>query len=176
MQKLKIIAFLLASVLYFHITAFAQNEGLQVGSSINSLRNSPQGGFFDYSDPQSINIKVSVWGFVKYPGKYIVPEYSNINDLLSYAGGPSDAARLENLRLMRTNNDSSQVIADINYKDVLMDLTSHDVSKSPALHPGDVLLVTGEPRYYFRDYLSMGLSIISAVISVTTLLVVSLKK
>ncbi len=160
----------------FQIYVFAQNEGMQLGSNINSLRNSTQGGYFDYSDPQAINIKVSVWGFVKYPGKYVVPEYSNVNDLISFAGGPSDAARLENLRLMRTNKDSSQEIADVNYKDVLMDLTSHEVSKSPALQPGDVLLVTGEPRYYFKDYLSMGISILSAVISITTLLVVIIKK
>ena len=35
-------------------------------------------GLYDYSDPSSINIKVSVWGFLKYPGKYIVPQYTTL--------------------------------------------------------------------------------------------------
>ena len=172
----KIIVLIISILICGASLILAQNEGVQIGSNPNSLRNNTQGGYFDYSDPQSLNIKVSIWGFVKYPGKYIVPEYSNVNDLLSYAGGPTDAARLENMRLMRFNKDSSQSVIDINYKDVLMDLATSDVTKAPGLEPGDVLLVTGEPRYYFRDYLSMGVSILSAVISITTLLVVIIKK
>ena len=69
------------------ITLFAQDD-LQVGKSIGQFYQN-QGAFFDYSDPESVNIKVSVWGFVKYPGKYIIPHYSNAYDLLSYAGGPN---------------------------------------------------------------------------------------
>ncbi len=37
------------------------------------------GGYYDYSDPESINIKVSVWGFVKYPGRYVIPEQTTVS-------------------------------------------------------------------------------------------------
>ena len=60
----------------FTITTLAQNENLQLGSSLNNKVN--QGGLYDYSDPSAVNIKVSVWGFVRYPGKYIIPIYCNI--------------------------------------------------------------------------------------------------
>jgi protein involved in polysaccharide export with SLBB domain len=95
---------------------------------------------------------------------------------MSYAGGPTDAARLQNLRLMRMNEDSSQTIIDIKYSDLMMDIESKSLKKSPSLQPNDVLLVIGEPRYYFRDYLTMGLSIISVLVSFATLIVVYVRK
>ncbi|NWF90113.1 MAG: SLBB domain-containing protein, partial [Ignavibacteriaceae bacterium] len=45
-------------------------------------------GLYDFSDEGAVNIKVSVWGYVARPGKYIVPDYTTVSDLLSYAGGP----------------------------------------------------------------------------------------
>jgi len=158
------------------ISIFSQNDAVQLGSNLNPMRQQTQGALFDYSDPQAVNIKVAVWGWVKYPGKYIIPSYCNVNDLLSYAGGPTDAAHLENLRLIRTEDDSSQVIINIKYSDFMVDLKSTDLTKTLALKPNDVLLVAGEPRYYFRDYLSMGLSAISVVVSLATLIVVYIRK
>ena len=128
--------------------SFAQNNGMQLGGDLNSLRQPAQGGFYDFSDPQAVNIKVAVWGWVKFPGKYLIPAYCTVNDLLSYSGGPTDAARLENLRLMRMNPDSTQTIINIKYADLMMDLKSNNMIKSPSLQPNDVLLVIGEPRYY----------------------------
>jgi hypothetical protein len=162
-------------LLLFGAKSFAQNDGMQLGSNLNSLRQQTQGGFYDYSDPQAVNIKVAIWGWVKFPGKYIVPAYSSVNDLLSYAGGPTDAAHLEKLRLMRMNEDSSKTIMDINYSDLMMDLESKNLVKTPDLKPDDVLLVSGEPRYYFKDYLSIILSGVSIIVS-TALVIYYLKK
>ena len=94
----------------FQISIFSQNDAVQLGSNLNPMRQPTQGALFDYSDPQAVNIKVAVWGWVKYPGKYIIPSYCNVNDLLSYAGGPTDAAKLENLRLIRTEADFRRLL------------------------------------------------------------------
>ena len=158
------------SALLFSAMAFAQNN-VQLGSSLNQ-RQMTGGGYYDYSDPGAVNIKVAVWGFVRFPGKYIIPENSSVNDLISYAGGPTDAARLEDMRLYRTNSDSSQTLISLNYKDLLFDQKSSATPKIFPLRPGDILLVSGEPRLYFKDYLSIGLSIISTLISIVTLVIV----
>jgi hypothetical protein len=160
----------------FGVKTFAQNNGMQLGGDLNSLKQSPQSGFYDFSDPQAVNIKVAIWGWVKFPGKYIIPSYCTVNDLLSYAGGPTDAARLNNLRLMRMNPDSSQTIINIKYTDLMMDVESESLIKSPFLLPNDVLLAIGEPRYYFRDYFSMGLSVVSVIVSIATLIIVYIRK
>ncbi|HKJ81749.1 MAG TPA: SLBB domain-containing protein [Ignavibacteriaceae bacterium] len=163
-------------LLILSLPAFAQNSDVQIGSSMNQLRIPSAGGFFDYSDPSTVNIKVAVWGFVKYPGKYIIPSYSNVNDLLSYAGGPEDAARLQEMRIIRTNADSSQTIIPLDYKDILFNLNVKNNPQAPLLHAGDVLMVTGEPRLYFKDYLSIGLSVVSTLISIATLVVLVVRK
>lgn len=161
----------LFALLFSSTFLFAQNEGVQIGSSINQ-RYQNAGAYYDYSDPSTVNIKVAVWGFVRYPGKYIIPGYSTVNDLLSYAGGPEDAARLQELRLYRTNEDSSQTIINLNYKDIMFDQNDKSTPKPMLLKPGDILLVSGEPRLYFQNVLSIGLSIISTLISIATLVVI----
>jgi hypothetical protein len=164
-------------VLLFGAKIFAQNDAMQLGSNLNPLRQAPQGGFYDYSDPQAVNIKVAVWGWVRFPGKYIIPAYATVNDLLSFAGGPTDAAHLENLKIMRMNEDSTQTIIKVKYSDMIMMSDESTTSiKSPSLLPNDVLIVAGEPRYYFRDYFSMALSVVSVIVSLATLIVVYARK
>lgn len=161
MKKVFVLLFLIA----FPVIISAQNNDIQMGSGLNKI-GFTQGGFFDCSDPSSVNIKVSVWGFVRYPGKYIIPSYSKINDLISYAGGPTDEARLEEMRIVRTDtNNSKQMIYNLNYKDFLMDPEITIDNSVQSLKAGDVLLVSGSPRFYLRDYIGIVLSIVSVLIS-----------
>jgi len=149
--------------------AKAQTD-IQVGSSLIP-RNQTQGAYYDYSDPEAINIKVSVWGFVKYPGRYLIPSYSNVNDLLSFAGGPTDASELKQMSLIRTLPDSSQSVINLAYNDILFDEKMQVVNRPPQVEAGDILLVPGEPRWYLKDYMSMSLSIFSALISLGILII-----
>lgn len=156
-------------LIFLPVIVYAQNNDIQMGSGLNKITFT-QGGFFDCSDPISVNIKVSVWGFVRYPGKYIIPVYSKINDLISYAGGPTDEARLEEMRIVRTDTaNSKQIIYNLNYKDFLMDPNVDVDSSLQSLKAGDVLLVSGSPRFYLRDYIGTILSIVSVLISFTIL-------
>lgn len=153
----------------FPIICYAQNNDIQMGSGLNKI-GFTQGGLFDFSDPSSLNIKVSVWGFVKFPGKYVIPVYSKINDLISYAGGPTEEARLEEMRIVRFDSSSStQMIYNLNYNDFLMDTKFSVDSSVQSLKAGDILLVSGSPRFYLRDYLGIILSIVSVLISLIIL-------
>ena len=164
--------YLLYILSLFLITAnfvFSQ-EDLQVGTNIDYLRQSP-GAFYDYSDPEAVNIKVSIWGFVKYPGKYIIPYNSNAYDLLSYSGGPEDDANLDELRIFRISKDSVQSFIKLDYNDFLWSENLIYEKVAPQLIAGDILLVPGEDRLYFRDYLSLTLSICSVLISLAILVI-----
>jgi protein involved in polysaccharide export with SLBB domain len=129
---------------------FAQESELQVGSNANQLRQNQ--------------------GFVKYPGKYIIPIESNVYDLLSYAGGPTEDAHMDDLRLFRTTADSSKSLMKFNYNDLLWDENLKNFSNAPTLDAGDILLVPGSQRLYFKDYLQIGLSVFSALISLSILI------
>jgi protein involved in polysaccharide export with SLBB domain len=153
----------------FSVLAFGQNGDIQIGSSMNQLRQS-QGALYDYSDPESVNIRVSVWGFVKFPGKYIIPINSTVNDLLSFSGGPTDDAHLTKLKVIRMAEDSSQMVINLNYEDILWDKEIRFFSNNQQITAGDILVVPGEQRLYFRDYLSLSLSVVSTLISLSILI------
>jgi hypothetical protein len=149
----------------------AQIKDFELGAEIGRF-NSNQSGYFNFSDPEAVNIKVSVWGFVKYPGRYTVPIYTTVTDLLSYAGGPMDASDLTDLRLYRVDEDSTQALIKFNYNDLLWENNlKTKFRKLPTLLAGDILVVPGEPRLYFRDHMSIWLSIISVLISLSILVI-----
>lgn len=170
MKKLFLVVFV-----FIYSISFAQIKDYELGSPANTIRNY-NGGYFDYSDPTTVNIKVSVWGFVKYPGRYTIPVNSTAADLLSFAGGPTDDAHLDDLRLYKTTSDSSQTIVKFDYNDLLWaDNLKTTRVKVPNLNAGDILVVPGSPRLYFKDWFSITLSVISTLISLT-ILILNLKK
>jgi hypothetical protein len=165
----KYLSFLL---IFFSALAYGQESGTQLGST-NPDRGTYARGFFDYSDPGAINIRISVWGFVRYPGKYLVPEYTTITDVLSFSGGPNEEANLDDVRLYRVFEDGKEQMIKINYNDLMWEdhLTSNYRRSIPKIQPNDILVVPGEPRYFFKDYFSMGLSIFSVLLAITNLVI-----
>lgn len=97
--------------------AFSQDD-VQIGSNLNNYRQT-QGGLFDYSDPSGINIKLQLWGYVKYPGYYIVPSNSTLNDLLSFAGGPLEDAMLDDIRIFRSKEVNGNKLTRYDLNDLL---------------------------------------------------------
>ena len=147
----------------------AQVKDYELGTSLADSRYR-QGGYFDYSDPASVNIKVSVWGNVRFPGRYNVPIYTTVTDLLSLAGGPTEDADLEDLRLYRVYEDSKEILLKFSYNDLLWESHLENQNRYiPELTAGDILLIPGSPRYYFRETFSFVLNVMSTLVSITIL-------
>ncbi|OGU82544.1 MAG: hypothetical protein A2W11_10965 [Ignavibacteria bacterium RBG_16_35_7] len=146
------------------ISSLSAQEDIQIGSmKYNQLY---QSGFFDYSDPSGINIKVQLWGYVKYSGYYVIPARSSVNDLISLAGGPTQDALMEDIRILRTNPDSSNTMYKYNYDDLLWNDKLGQPVKWPRLLAGDMVIVPGEPRYFVRQDVGFFLSIITSLATV----------
>lgn len=174
-MKLKILSPIIFIILINTIQAQVKNY--ELGADVLGMRYNPQGGYYNYSDPEAVNIKVAVWGWVRYPGKYTVPSYTTVSDLLSLAGGPSDAADLEDLRIYRVNEDSTQSMIKFNYNDLLYESKLQSkYRKIPKLDAGDILVVPGEPRLYFRDNFNIWMSVFSVLISLTILVLNIVRK
>ncbi|MCL6493369.1 MAG: SLBB domain-containing protein [Ignavibacterium sp.] len=169
MQKISISLLVLISFLFFNSFISAQDK-YQIGSDLKSLRQT-QGGYFDYSDPSGINIKVQLWGYVKYPGYYIVPINCTISELFSYAGGPLVDAKLDDVRILKSLEDSTIIMNKLNYNDLMWEETLSKPIEFPKLNAGDIVVVPGEPRYFIRQDISFFLSILTAVISSAALII-----
>jgi len=164
--------------LFLPAISFPQLDRQEVG---NDAKLNQQGGFYNYGDRDKINIYVNVWGYVKYPGKYLIPKGSTIQDLISYSGGPNAESNLEEIILYRPKNDSLNISKDrvfkLDYNDLFWsDFISSRDKLNPELIPGDVLILKGEPRYFARDNVNFILSISAVLISIGILVVSIVRK
>ncbi len=168
----QIFFFIILSVTVFSAgSLYAQVGNVELGKTYTGIYQR-QGGYYDYSDPEAVNMKVSVWGFIKYPGRYLVPDYTTIIDLLSYAGGPTDDSHLDDLRLYRVLPDSTEQMFKFNFEDLLWENQIEVENRTtPKLIARDILIVPGSPKLYFKDWFRVGIQIFTAMISLTLLII-----
>ncbi len=171
---MKNIILVFAALIALTAVSFGQVKDYELGADRLSGRSNYNGGYFNYSEPLGVNIKVAVWGFVKYPGRYFVPINTTVTDLLSLAGGPTDDAHLDQLRIYRVEQDGTNKLYEFDYDDLMWeDQLRLKKRNLPDLVAGDILVVPGSQRLYLRDWISITLGIVSTLISLTTLLVVT---
>jgi len=149
----------------------------------NDIPNNQQGGYYNYGDKDKVNIEVNIWGFVRYPGKYLIPKGSTVMDLISYSGGPVTESKLEDIRLFRPKNDSLNIrdqLINFDYNDLLWEGPARERrnfknKNNVSLEPGDILIFPGEPRYFTRDNVNFILSISAVLVSIGILVVSIIK-
>lgn len=156
----------------FFITGFCtliySQDDIQIGSP-NRDRMNAAGAVYDYSDPAGVNIKVQLWGYVRLPGYYIVPAGISINELISFAGGPTEDAMLEEIRVAKIKEGSQTVMKKYNYNDLMWEDEIKNPIEFVRLEAGDIIVVPGEPRYFVREDISFYLSLITALASIWAL-------
>ncbi len=94
-------------------------------------------------DPETgrLSMVIRVWGEVKQPGVQMVPSDADLISLLSYVGGPTDKAKLSNVRIIRFNKTEGEeriIIADI-----AKFLETGDDKYIPKIYPNDTIIVKG---------------------------------
>ncbi len=166
---MKNIIFISIFLIFAALTVIAQDD-VQIGSNFRD-RTQSQGGLFDYSDPAGFNIKVQLWGYVKYPGYYVVPANSSLNDLLSYGGGPVLDAMLDDIRIYRKTESGNEELMKYNLDDLLWGDSLASKIIFPKLIAGDVILVPGEPRYFVREDIQFFVSLSLAIATLAVLII-----
>ncbi len=81
-------------------------------------------------------VNVNLWGHVQRPGIYSIPSSYTLIDLISSAGGPLKTARLDDIRIVRKN----QEVIQVNVEEFLQ---TGDNTLLPRLQPGDTIIVSG---------------------------------
>lgn len=149
------ISWLIGNSLFFHLiiflsTCFAQQE----------FTNKDQ---YRIGPDERLLITVHIWGEVRQPGEYLVPDDTNILELISKAGGPTEYSNLRNVKITRgltkfvsikqtarenTDINSNQMLQakEHNKQVIKLDLKKLlDKEKYPTtvktLQPGDVVRV-----------------------------------
>ncbi len=107
---------------------------------------------------QKLQIVVHIWGEVNRPGQYLVPDGTNVLELISLAGGPTEFSKLSNVKLTRESivsktqqvenkevKKDENIIKLVDKKIIKINLKKYlerDQSESlPILKPGDVIKI-----------------------------------
>lgn len=158
----KIILFLI--FLMFSSVILAQIEG--VTSAYNPASIYLYSGTL--AGTEQLKIKAYIWGQVKKPGLYIVPDNTDLLTLISSAGGPTENAKLSKIRIIRTTEDGDKVIW-VNMKKYL---ETGDPDLIPVLKPGDTVVVSGSTYYAFTkavDWLAQIAIILSVYVAISNI-------
>ncbi|MBI5647057.1 MAG: SLBB domain-containing protein [Ignavibacteriae bacterium] len=145
-MKTRIVILLLA---VFAVSGPAYAQILEGGIPPRTATQSGQGGaYYNFSDGSGVGLKVSVWGFVRNPGRYYVPYETNILELMSFCGGPNKGALLERVKVVRRGGiDKENEIKEVFEIDLAkyLNVTRESVvANELLLFPGDLILVDGE--------------------------------
>ena len=116
-------------------------------------------------DPETgkLSMVIRVWGEVKQPGVTMVPSDADLISLLSYVGGPTDKAKLNNIRIIRFIEKSGE--DRIVYADIEAFLETGDNKYVPPIYPNDTIIVQGtiwKVLTGITPYISLGVTIIQA--------------
>jgi len=105
---------------------------------------------------------VNVWGYVQKPGRYEVPSSTDLIQLISYAGGPTEYADMQEVQLTRT----VRVDKKITKKKYLLNIENLESINDDdlRLHPGDTIFIDSTGWVGTRD----ALIIVTAVAFVVT--------
>jgi hypothetical protein len=164
------ILFTILLIAGFCISVYSQND-IQIGSPNGARVGQQAGALFDYSNPSAVNIKVQLWGYVHYPGYYIVPSGTSINELISFAGGPTQEALLDDIRVSKIKEDSKTIIYKYNYNDLMWESDTDSQIRLVRLEAGDIIVVPGEPRYFLRENIVFYLSVVTTLASLAALII-----
>lgn len=92
---------------------------------------------------------MNIWGFVQKPGRYEVASSTDLIQLISFAGGPADYAKMDEVkitRIVRTDSTFSK-------REIVLDLERLDKIEEAklSLYPGDTIVIGHTAWLTIRD-------------------------
>jgi hypothetical protein len=158
-----------AIITVFFFEFIIAQDDIQIGSQ--STDRTTTGALYDYSNPNAVNIKVQLWGYVKFPGYYIVPAGTSLNELMSLGGGPIEDATLNDIRVVKIREGSQTTMVKYDYNDLVWEENIDTQINYVKLDAGDVVVVPGKPRYFVREDITFYTSLLTSIASITALVV-----
>lgn len=121
--------------------------------------------YYYIGKPGELTMQVNLWGAVKSPGRYEVPSGTDLVQLLSYAGGPLEAASMDDIKVTRVTKKDGGVTRG-EYEVDLEDLRNVDPAKL-VLNPGDTIFIDYSSWSTVRDVFIV-VGVIATVTAATT--------
>lgn len=115
--------------------------------------NAQAGSYFYVARPNEMTMQINIWGFVQNPGRYEVNTSTDLIQLLSYAGGPTNDADIEDVRITRIVRRDGI----LSTKEMRVNLRKMDRLEETKimLQPGDTIYMDHTSWLTVRDIVSV---------------------
>jgi hypothetical protein len=138
-------------------------QEIALPSEVKDLGKQAGAIYYNSSVKNKVLIPTHFWGEVNRPGLHFVPNDSSLIKGLSMAGGPTGAAKLEQVILSRSQSDGTLKQYEFN----LSSGGNTDAYKFK-IEPGDSVFVKRdrflEDRNYYTSWIGIAISIISTFV------------
>jgi protein involved in polysaccharide export with SLBB domain len=136
------------------VFALAATGAAQRNSDISSATPNAQAGSYYYvARPNEMTMQINIWGFVHHPGRYEVNTSTDLIQLLSYAGGPTNDADVEDVTVTRIVRRDGVITT----KELRLNLRKMDKLEEAKilLQPGDTIFMDHTSWLTVRDVVSV---------------------
>ena len=144
---------------------------LVTGGLAPTMPSASAASYFYVSKPGELTMQVNIWGFVHNPGRYEVPTSTDLIQLVSYAGGPIQDAKLDEVKVTRFLKRETGISRGEFF--VNLDELSKVEQAKLTLYPGDTIYIEHTSWLSIRDAFAVFASVaiittaVSQVIQVT---------
>jgi hypothetical protein len=141
-------------------------QDIALPSEVKDIAKQQGSIYYDTSTKNKALVPTHLWGEIQRPGLHFIPTDTSLIKGLSLAGGPTGAAKLEEIILTRLNPDGSIRQYEFNLRDG-GDAKAHTFK----LESGDSIFLRKdtfyENRNYYTSWISIALSLITTFFIVT---------
>lgn len=99
-----------------------------------------------------LQIKVHIWGEVKNPGLYRIEDKTNLLELISLSGGPTEYAKLSKIRITRRLDENRKEIIIFNLEKYLNNPSDTEL---PILMPQDTIYIPKNIKAAWREFIKI---------------------
>ena len=168
MSYLKRLCFFMSMLIFLAAgSAFAQSA--LVPQSAPNTSTAPT--YYSLAGQGGLVITVNLWGYVGKPGQYEVPSSTNLVQLISLAGGPTENAELDKVEIVRQTMQP-----DSTFKTEVIPVNLQEFKakggQTPLLSPGDTIVVPGSSSESLRLVLAFLGPLFSLITALGTLILI----
>ncbi len=119
------------------------------GGLAPTLPSASAASYYYIAKPGELTMQVNVWGFVKNPGRYEVASSTDLIQLLSFAGGPIEYAKMDEVKITRFVKNNSTITK----REIVLNLEqlAKIEETNLILYPGDTIFIDHTAWLTLRD-------------------------
>lgn len=111
------------------------------------------------NQPGTVLMKVNLWGAVNRPGIHHIPVKTDLMSLVSYAGGPTGKAILDEVTIKREVGNKRKLIR-VDVEELIQGVSHHHVE----LAPNDIVVIPSDEPLISQDTLAI-VGLVSIIMS-----------